>query len=483
MKSLKLFAAVAVLMIVSSAQAVSRDLLAQGSREVYWIARIDKDQNNEVETLVQSRHVGADSNWKQIAAISSRVISLATNDGKLAALMDNGDWMMLWDDGSSNGSIPEDGAKLLQLAGGNNSLWAIAAAKAGRPPTTRAATQSATSMPAGTLVLYRLDRGQWTMLASLPPSAMQAKELSLAILDGAPVVAELLDGGEVRTSAYNLSKKNWETTARINADPNTSRIKLLSDLEHSAMWIGAETGGGKIYFKDIPSPVALATPPDVSAADITVAGQNVRLLSVASGKIIEYTFGPDGSPRGKSPLPAPKASEEDKPFEWLSALAGAMLVLVLINSMRRRAAVAPEELEASGIVLAPIWSRFLAGTIDALPIIGTMVIVSMRVSPEDSTDIAKFVASMQIPFYISTGIYVLHTLICEWLFGWTIGKKLFGLRVKMIDGSAPTVRAIVVRNILRIVDVAMFFPLLLVFISPLRQRIGDVAGETIVVRN
>src|SRR5450432_1188069 len=107
MKSLKLFVAVGVLMIVSSAQAVSRDLLAQGSREVYWIARIDKDQNNEVETLVQSRHVGADSNWKQIAAISSRVISLATNDGKLAALMDNGDWMMLWDDGSSNGSIPE----------------------------------------------------------------------------------------------------------------------------------------------------------------------------------------------------------------------------------------------------------------------------------------------------------------------------------------------------------------------------------------
>jgi uncharacterized RDD family membrane protein YckC len=40
--------------------------------------------------------------------------------------------------------------------------------------------------------------------------------------------------------------------------------------------------------------------------------------------------------------------------------------------------------------------------------------------------------------------------------------------------------AIFLRNLLRIVDVALF-PLLLIFMTPLRQRGGDIAGETMVV--
>ena len=165
------------------------------------------------------------------------------------------------------------------------------------------------------------------------------------------------------------------------------------------------------------------------------------------------------------------------------ALAAAMLVLVLINTMRKRGTVPPEALDAAGIRLAPIGLRLVAGTVDALPIIVTMIVVAMRVNPEDSTDIQAIAAAMQLPFYISAAVYLLHTLVCEWFFGWTIGKRICGLHVAMLDGSKPSGRAIVVRNILRLIDVAMFFPLLLVLISPLRQRIGDVAAETIVVRN
>jgi uncharacterized RDD family membrane protein YckC len=58
---------------------------------------------------------------------------------------------------------------------------------------------------------------------------------------------------------------------------------------------------------------------------------------------------------------------------------------------------------------------------------------------------------------------------------------VFGLRVVKIDGSRPGRGAIVIRNLLRIVELWMILLLLVVVISPLRQRVGDVAAGTVVV--
>jgi uncharacterized RDD family membrane protein YckC len=478
MKSLKFLTAVVALMMILSAAALARDLLAAGSADMYWIARVDKNSDGQIQTQVQSRHIGSDGSWQQIAVIGSRVESITKSGTNLAALLESGDWMMLWDGGSSTGALPEDGAKLLMLAGGKDSLWAIAAAQSGRAPTTRAATQPAATMPAGMLLLYRLEKGEWKMIAPLPPSVKAASELSLGIFDEAPTLAALMDRGEVREFVFN--GKIWEAAPPMHVDRAATRIKFLDDLQHDALWAAGANDAGTIYFRDA-QPVKLAAL--VKAEDLTVAGQSIRVLSVADGNIVEYAFAPDGTPRGKTTLPAPAAIEEEKPFEWLSAVAAGMLVLVLVNSMRRRDAAPPEALEAAKLELAPIGLRLLAGTIDAIPVIGTVILFSIYFEPANPSDISGFVQAMQIPLYISTAIYVLHTLLSEWLWGTTIGKRICGLRVTMVDGAKPSVRAVVLRNILRVVDVAMFFPLLLVLISPLRQRVGDFAGETVVVRD
>jgi uncharacterized RDD family membrane protein YckC len=134
-------------------------------------------------------------------------------------------------------------------------------------------------------------------------------------------------------------------------------------------------------------------------------------------------------------------------------------------------------------VLAPYGRRFLAAVIDALPVLGTLVVVFMNLSPEqrENMDMDAVATAAKWPRYIATGVYVFHTLLTEVTWGWTIGKKLVGLRVTLLDGTAPSRGSMVWRNVLRIVDVAMVFPALLVFITPLRQRVGDVAAETIVV--
>jgi membrane protease YdiL (CAAX protease family)/uncharacterized RDD family membrane protein YckC len=74
---------------------------------------------------------------------------------------------------------------------------------------------------------------------------------------------------------------------------------------------------------------------------------------------------------------------------------------------------------------------------------------------------------------------------CEWRWGQTIGKNATGIRVLPLEGGKMTWQAAAVRNLLRLVD----FPLALVGVdylivrgSPRRQRLGDRAAKTIVVR-
>jgi uncharacterized RDD family membrane protein YckC len=79
-----------------------------------------------------------------------------------------------------------------------------------------------------------------------------------------------------------------------------------------------------------------------------------------------------------------------------------------------------------------------------------------------------------------------YFILLEWLGnGQTIGKRIFGLRVIADDGAPAGFIAILVRNLIRVVD---FLPgfyglgLLAIVVSPRSQRLGDLAAGTFVVR-
>ncbi len=97
--------------------------------------------------------------------------------------------------------------------------------------------------------------------------------------------------------------------------------------------------------------------------------------------------------------------------------------------------------------------------------------------------------------YFSTGLVIdppwliLITIVLyaaqEALFGATWGKLVAGLRVVDADGLRPTPGAVVVRNILRIVEYYPIFYLVAIIAamtSPRRQRLGDRLAGTLVVR-
>ena len=84
---------------------------------------------------------------------------------------------------------------------------------------------------------------------------------------------------------------------------------------------------------------------------------------------------------------------------------------------------------------------------------------------------------------ISLGYFILM----EGQRGATLGKMALGLRVVRMDGAPITMNEAVIRNLLRIVDaLPVFIPYLvgaiLVWNSPLKQRLGDRVAKTMVIR-
>ena len=69
--------------------------------------------------------------------------------------------------------------------------------------------------------------------------------------------------------------------------------------------------------------------------------------------------------------------------------------------------------------------------------------------------------------------------------GSTVGKRLVGLRVAMLDGSPLSGRAVLLRTLGRFIDMLLLTPIvgaIFVWSSPTNQRVGDRWGGTIVIR-
>jgi uncharacterized RDD family membrane protein YckC len=80
--------------------------------------------------------------------------------------------------------------------------------------------------------------------------------------------------------------------------------------------------------------------------------------------------------------------------------------------------------------------------------------------------------------------YLGHYVAFEGTFGRTPGKRLLGLVVRERDGSTCGLRAALVRNLLRVVDGAVFYlvGLAVVVLTDGDRRIGDHVAGTRVVR-
>ena len=88
------------------------------------------------------------------------------------------------------------------------------------------------------------------------------------------------------------------------------------------------------------------------------------------------------------------------------------------------------------------------------------------------------------PAFLWFGIALAYYIVMEMMYGATLGKRAMGLKVVKEGGEPLDWQASIVRNVMRIIDGFFFYLVgaIVVWISKRRQRLGDMAAHTLVVK-
>jgi uncharacterized membrane protein SpoIIM required for sporulation/uncharacterized RDD family membrane protein YckC len=149
----------------------------------------------------------------------------------------------------------------------------------------------------------------------------------------------------------------------------------------------------------------------------------------------------------------------------------------------------PEQVRL-GFELAGVGSRFAAALLDAAILFFAVLASSAAAASLSAVTASEIVeaigttATILVFFALQWGYFFLS----EAFFGGrTIGKKVVGIRVIGAEGTPITREAAALRNLLRVVDVqpagTSLIGLGLVALHPRAQRLGDIVGGTVVVRD
>jgi uncharacterized RDD family membrane protein YckC len=456
------------------------------------------------QTTIYFRLVGQDDKWQKLCQIPARVDQIASQGSLAAALLGDGSWLLIYSDGTTvtAGPLPAAG-RMVALAGGKT-WWAVGQVSGGvasvresqknssasRPATQQSAGEVAVaaSQPSSVaLVLFELVGNEWTPVAQLPEPPSELPRVDLSVTDEVPYVATFDQGG---LDVLHLEKQKWVHDLHLPGVSQAASFALLADNGPVRLWVQQQSGTD-LLFSLVPAgqkPLELKPSTDIPAKDRTIAlfSGSIRMIGRSGDAIIERRFSPEtGKPEGKPTelsLPPTSTVLDIQGIQTLIAI-GAML-LVMLGWFRQQSASEERGSERKSVTLAPLGRRLWAGLIDAAPVILTMAVFMVR----DRQHVGASMQSRQLMLllaYWSSGLfYIIFTTLVESMGGRSLGKILMGLRVVTTEGKPATTGALVVRNLLRIFDVSLFFiPLLAIPMFPLRQRAGDLAAGTLVVLN
>ena len=484
------------------------ELLAHGDDQHMWIAHVAQlpTRPTSFRTTIFYRSEGQ-SKWQLLNQLPDRVIGLASQASQPAVLLDDGSWILLYTDSGPQtaGPLPMP-ARMVALAGGRQTWWAIGLGPAGmesatqpisttQPSARASAGAVATTQPARTrsaqtqsgasrLALYTLSANQWTKAAELTDDISEAPNVSLAIIDDIPYVADLDTTGQLQVRHWADHK--WVRDLAPIRVAQVGVFRLISDATLPRLWLAQENGPDLLYVlgQRASEPIRLqpiiGAPP--AARALAVAFGKLRMVATVNGKLLERDYNPStGTADGAAfeillPQPSPLGILPS----IQSVIVTVALIVAILASFRQWPATRGLAERLGQLPIAPLGRRFAAGLIDALPVLLAVAVLLVRLRPDREENAAL---QLLLVYWAASLFYVIYTTVIESLGGRTLGKVALGLRVVSIDGSPAPTTALVTRNVLRVIDVGIFFiPLLLVLLFPLRQRVGDVAAGTLVIR-
>lgn len=132
------------------------------------------------------------------------------------------------------------------------------------------------------------------------------------------------------------------------------------------------------------------------------------------------------------------------------------------------------------VVIAQAGSRILAVSIDQILLIllqlCSIVLVALGISRLGLSSQWVMVILVLVFFSLQWGYFAIQEILMD---GRTLGKSALGLRVVSRQGGKASVAALVVRNLIRSLDMLFGMPLML--IDPKARRLGDLVAGTLVV--
>jgi uncharacterized RDD family membrane protein YckC len=488
-----------------------RDLLACAGEDRFWIARVQLAKSDsgtyEQTSILYREKWSGNGGWTPMEPIIGRVVSIASNRGELLLVLDNGQWQIA-DAGEYRAGPPApQGDQMLAIADEQDAVWAIVHGKIApvqsSQPATAPALQPATQPDR--LVACRFSGGQWSDAHPLPQAVPAVpSQLSLLVVNQLPMLAWRSAADSISVIEW-LPAGNWSQPLVVPIAADCGDFELLAIHEHPVLWVSAAQpastrisnpsvgrgAGEMIVVGDFSRKLPLRIPASLASVagpqTVLSAFGNLRWVVAAGDNQIEQDYSLSDFPESLPPTTRPSvvSSAEPAPIPLLPWAAGGAvwIALAAMAALRQRNILAvepPAARRGAKLRLASLGVRFVAGLVDLGPLLIVVAIVHPQ-AVENPLANAEM-RSLQGLTEIATLVYVLHTLVAELICGQSIGKMIFGLRVVGPEGNPPRPVAVLLRNVMRFLDtVGLGFPLLLVLISPLRQRVGDLVAGTVVI--
>lgn len=357
--------------------------------------------------------------------------------------------------------------------------------------------------------LFRLWRGEWTRVTGLPaeappiaPTTAAAREnrVVLVYAEEEPPIARIWEWEDAGWNAAVLPEElsqsgvqrmwlGWRSDGPVlsalhNAvDDRPARLDLWQRTEGSWNRLGTlNEGPGRRAALTAPFAVGLAHDRLLLARRGEKGQFDLGWAPIKSDAAVQFT-----------PLNLGQATPPRPWISWLNTLA-MFALLAFLFLVRPERLYAPVRLAPHWTLALPTW-RMLAAVLDLLPAavltaawwapplikLGTSASV---LTPEQIQ--VELDARLWVMRLYMLPVYAVYCLAWEAALGTTPGKYLLSCRVIDEEGGKPSARQLIIRNLMRIVELGLVMVLLcdlfLVLVaSQRRQRIGDVLAGTLVV--
>lgn len=489
-----IFALAATAPAADSSPADAR-VLVHASDGVYWVAQVaaagegfdgaplpeTTGGGTSARSAIRMRQLASGDAWMRVGVLFARVTDIAHRGTDAVVLLEDGSWLQVWPGGTSTGPRLPDGAILQHLASDELSLWALGVI----PQATTTQPGGPEEPRAGTLAVYQLMNGQWQSVGKLPAEIPADRPTTLEVFDGRPIVAWLAGPRRLEFLQFQRDGR-WESFDPVTVEYEVATFRLLGRTPIPMLWTAGGTGPGELRARREAwaAPVKLVAPELSQAARqraIEFFGGNFRLVVWSGGKLQEQSFSTEGAALG-GPVdlgrtPAPPSPQGSI---W-PMVAMATLAMLLASGIVRRDEEAILILAEKRVRIAPMARRMIAGLIDLWPVLATAAWLMPWSDMEDMSATLRLTRTLAW-LLVGTSAYLVLTTALELLLGRSLGKLICRLRVVGLDGEPASKSAVVVRNLVRPIDVFPGMPLvILVLFTPLRQRLGDVLAGTVVV--